>query len=282
MPSLADHHSSSVVKLLNIGESGTGKTGALASLAKAGYRLWILDYDNGLDIVQTALRGDDAALRRVTYETLRDTVTAVNGLPKIKPPITAYKGAGKALAEWNAGAFTPQDILVLDTLTTFSEAAFNEALQLGGRLNQRPQLQDYGWCADSVKLFIEMITSPELNCHVIVNTHIRWFSGDDEAQTQAKGLPNAKGQEISRVVSRYFNTVCLTRTQGSGPATRRMISTQPQGVVEVKTSAPASVKPTYPIETGLAELFFDILGHRPSPPAKGSAPTAQPATKEPT
>lgn len=275
MPSLADHPSGQVIKLLNIGESKTGKTGALASLAKAGYNLYILDYDNGLDIIQTALRADPAALRRVTYETLRDTIQMSGGVPKLKPPIHAYKDAGKALTEWNAGSFTPRDVLVLDTLTTFSEAAFNEATSLGGRLNQRPQLQDYGWMADSVKLFIEMITDPGLNCHVIVNTHIRYFSGNEEDQTQAKGLPNAKGQEISRVVSRYFNSVVLTRSQGSGPATKRLITTQPQGVVEVATSAPHSVKPTYPVETGLADLFKDILGHGPET-LNASKPVSQP------
>lgn len=273
MPSLADHHSNSIVKLLLIGESGSGKTGALASLAREGYRLWVLDFDNGLDIVQNVLRDDPAALKRVTYETLRDTISVVNGIPKFKPPITAYKNAGKTLADWNASEFTSNDILVLDTLTTFSEAAFNEALMLGGRLNQRPQLADFGWCADSVKLFIEMITAPEFPAHVIVSTHIRWFAGDEENQTQARGLPNAKGQEISRVVSRYFNTVALCRSQGSGPATKRVISTAPQGVVEVKTSAPKQVKPTYSIETGLAELFKDILGHGPTP-AKGTPPPA--------
>lgn len=265
MPSLAEHPSSEIVKALFIGESGAGKTGMLASLASAGYRLWILDYDNGLDILQTALREDKAALARVTFETLRDTVVMAGGAPKLKPPIHAYKDAGKVLTEWNAANFTPADVIVLDSLTTFSEAAFNEALMLGGRLNQRPQLQDYGWMADSVKLFIEMITSPDLNCHVIVTTHIKWFAADEEAQTQARGVPNAKGQEVSRVVSRYFNTVGLVRTQGTGPATRRVISTQPQGVVEVKTSAPTVVKQSYPIDTGLAALFQDILGHGPPP-----------------
>lgn len=270
MPTLDEHPSASLVKMLIVGESGTGKTGALASLASAGYTLHILDYDNGLDIIQNALRDDVPALRRVQYETFRDNIILTNGIPKIKPPITAYKGAGKTLTAWHAETFGPNDIIVLDTLTTFSEAAFNEALMIAGRLNQRPQLQDYGWCADSVKLFIEMLTSPDLSCHVIVNTHIRWFAADEEAQTQAKGLPNAKGQEISRVISRYFNSVVLTRSQGAGPATKRVISTQPQGVVEVKTSAPKNVKPTYPIETGLAALFADILGHAPTPqvPAK--------------
>lgn len=286
MPTLDAHPSSQIIKLLNIGESGSGKTGALASLAKAGYNLFVLDYDNGLDVVQNVLRDDTSALSRVTYETLRDTVVASGGLPKYKPPIHAYKDAGKTLTEWNAQNFTPNDVLVLDTLTTFSEAAFNEALMLAGRLNQRPQLQDYGWLADSVKLFIEMITAPELNCHVIVNTHVRYMSGEADTEIM-RGLPNAKGQEISRIVSRFFNTVALTRTVGSGPAAKRIISTKPQGVVEVKTSAPGAVKDAYPIESGLAELFRDILGHGPTQ-SKGGSPNAPSTnaqlthTKEPT
>jgi hypothetical protein len=277
MPSLADHHSSSVVKLLNIGESGSGKTGSLASLARAGYNLWVLDYDNGLDIVANALRDDPAALARVHFETLRDVVIpSPNGLPKVKSPVSAYKSAGKVLAEWKADTFTERDVLVLDTLTTFSDAAFNEALALAGRLNQRPQLQDYGWLADSVKLFIEMITAPELNCHVIVNTHVRYLSGEADTEIM-RGLPNAKGQEISRTISRYFNTVALTRTVGSGPAAKRVISTKPQGVVEVKASNP-KVKDTYPIETGLAQLFEDLLGHGPPPPSKAPS-AAQPSNQ---
>lgn len=283
MTTLLDHPSSDVIKMLNVGDSKTGKTGALASLAKAGYKLHILDYDNGLDILQTALRDDKAALGRVEYVTLRDTVVSQQGLPRLKPPIHAYKDAGKTLTEWGAQDFTPNDVLVLDTLTTFSDAAFNEGLMLGGRLNQRPQLQDYGWVADSVKLFIEMITDPALHCHLIVNSHIRYFAADEESQTQPRGLPNAKGQEISRTVSRYFNTVVLTRTMGTGPASKRIISTKPQGVVEVATSSPFTVKDTYPIETGLADLFKDILGHGPATsPVRTVERTPQPQSKEPT
>ena len=262
MPSLADHHSSSVVKLLNIGESGSGKTGALASLAAAGYNLYVLDYDNGLDIVANVLKGKREALARVKYETLRDTIHAVNGTPKVKSPVHAYKDAGKTLAAWGADAFTPADVLVIDTLTSFSGAAFNEALALAGRLNQRPQLTDYGWMADSVLTFIDMITGPEFNCHVVLNTHIRYLTAEGDAELM-KGLPNSKGQEVTRNISKYFNTITLTRTKGSGPAAKRVISTQPQGIIEVKTSNPIGVKPEYGIETGLAELFRDILGTSP-------------------
>ncbi len=275
MPTLNEHPSSTLVKMLNIGESSTGKTGALVSLVVAGYTLWVLDYDNGLDIVGNTLRdplngpyrddpaGLTAALGRVHFETLRDEIILSNGLPKVKAA-TAYKECAEVIKEWDIANLTSNDVLVLDTLTTFSDAAFNQALAAGQRLNQRPQLQDYGWMADSVKLFIEMITDSSIPCHVIVNTHIRYFSGDEEEQTRARGLPNARGQEISRIVSRYFNTVVLTRSVGSGAGTKRQISTQPQGVVEVKTSAPSAVKATYPIESGLAALFKDILGTTPS------------------
>ena len=46
MPSLKGANLSAVTKLLLIGDSGTGKTGALAPLIKKGYRVRILDMDN--------------------------------------------------------------------------------------------------------------------------------------------------------------------------------------------------------------------------------------------
>lgn len=263
MPALSKHPSSSIVRLLNIGENGTGKTGQLASLADAGYRIWIIDYDNGVDILKNLLRDKPEAMARVNYETLRDRVAFVNGVPTLKAPITAFQDAGKWLAKWGADKFDAQDVLVIDTLSGMSEAAFNYALALGGRLNQRPQIQDYGVMADRIRLFIEMITSDEMHCNVIVNTHIRYFAGDEDTATAPRGLPNAKGQEIPRTVASYFNTVVLSHTIGRGPAARRQISTRPEGVIEVKTSNPLGVKAKYSVETGLAELFADILGKGP-------------------
>ena len=55
MPSLANHQSNEFTKLLIEGDSGSGKTGALASLVKAGYKLRILDMDNGLDALKQTI-----------------------------------------------------------------------------------------------------------------------------------------------------------------------------------------------------------------------------------
>lgn len=263
MPSLSEHSSISVVRLLNLGESGSGKTGSLASLAQAGYNLHILDFDNGLDILANILRDSPAAVSRVAFETLKDEIILSKGVPKIKSPPTAFKRAGEVLESWHAETFGPTDIIVLDTLMSFSAAAFNYWLFLGGRLNQHAQMTDYGNMADSVLTFIDMLTT--LPCNVVVNSHVRYIGGDEETGVGARGLPNAKGQQIPKDVGKAFNTTVLTRSQGSGPATRRLISTTPQGVIEVKTSNPKGVKPAYPLDTGMADLFKDILGHGPTP-----------------
>ncbi len=270
MSSTLDNHSSAkIVRLLNIGESGTAKTGQLASLALAGYNLYILDYDNGLDILANVLRHKDPeALKRVHYETIRDKIIKRGKGYEIKSPPTAFARAGDVLTEWKADEFTAKDIIVLDTLNTFSSAGFNAATFAAGRLNQKPQQSDYGWMADRVLLFLEGLTSDDMNCNLVVNTHIRYFDSDDETGMQARGLPAAKGRQIPQNISKYFNTVIHSRTIGSGAGTKRIISTQPQGVIEVKTSNPIGVKPQYGVENGLAELFKDILGSTPSSPTK--------------
>ena len=192
-------------------------------------------------------------MARVHFRTLRDKMTLRKGkgIPQLVSPVTAYRRAGMTLEEWTDthGPFTPRDIIVIDTLTTLSEAAFNEAAAIADhqgrtRLNKRDELPDYGWMAGSVKKLLGMITDPdEFQCHVIVNTHIRYLGGEEEQLTQApaisrpreaafsavRGLPNAKGQEVSRTVSLFFNTVLLTQTKGSGPGAKRTITTQPPG-----------------------------------------------------
>ena len=58
------------VKMLLIGDTGSGKTGALASLAKAGYKLHILDFDNGVPVIASYL--NEAELKTVEVEVLTD------------------------------------------------------------------------------------------------------------------------------------------------------------------------------------------------------------------
>lgn len=265
---LGNHPSSRLVKMLNVGENGSGKTGALAALALAGYNLHILDFDNGLDILANLLRPHPEALARVRYKTLRDVVSMSAGIPRVKAA-TAWKAAGQTLNDWGVSAFTEKDVVVCDTLSTMSQYAFNQSLALNGRLNTKSHESDYGWMADSVLLFIDALTSEDAAYNVIVNTHVRYLRGEEETVQDDKGrefaagtiagLPNAKGQMIARDIGKYFNTIVYSTVMGTGPGAKRVITTAPTGVIKVKTSNPL-VKKTYPVETGLADLFRDLRG----------------------
>ena len=56
MPTLDSLTSSPVVKLLLIGDSGTGKTGSVAALVRDGYVVRVLDMDAGWESLASAVR----------------------------------------------------------------------------------------------------------------------------------------------------------------------------------------------------------------------------------
>ena len=278
-----------LIKALGCGDSGNGKTGSLASLAKAGYSVNIIDFDNKMgsaNILRSELEDDPKAWGRVRYKTLSDKTKFFNGKPTLVTPCTAYRGFGTTLAEWGADKFTSDDVLAVDTLSSMSDAAFNEACAMTQRLSRapdgsdRPRLQEFGWMADSVKLAMDMICSDEMPCHVIVFAHIKILAPEEEEMTmktnkagqnedpytRALGLPNARGQEIPRVVARYFNNVFYYTRQGPN----RVISTQPSAIVDTKTSKIKGISRSYPVADGLAKLFADLGAERPSQTPKES------------
>jgi len=76
MANISKHKSADYTKLMLVGDSGAGKTSALASLANAGYNLRILDFDDGLSILPEFLNKD--AVQRVSYVTLKDGLGQAN------------------------------------------------------------------------------------------------------------------------------------------------------------------------------------------------------------
>lgn len=266
-----------LIKALSLGDSGGGKSGSLASLAIAGYNIHLLDYDGSMvsaNTLTSVLEDHPEALARVKWRTIQDKIKFLNGKPTLARPCTAYREFGKTLEEWYVENFTEADVICLDTLTSFSEAGFNEACSLAGKMgispdgSDHPRPAEYGWMADSVKLAMEILTSSAVPCHVIVNTHIKVTASEEEKMTIERnkigaptepftrviGQPNARGQEIPRIVARYFNNMFYYTKQGP----RRVITTQPQGIVDVKTSKIKDIKRFYGIEDGLAELFKDL------------------------
>lgn len=266
MPKLTADLSESRIKLLLIGDHGSGKTGALASLARAGYNLRILDFDNGLNILRNVLRGDPA-ISRITFATLTDKLKqSPLGLVPAGTP-RAFMTALKLLTNWKTEdedlgpleTWTSQDIIVIDSLTFLSKAAF---LYVDVTKGYKDPRQTYGESQKLVEGVLGLLHSGEISCHVIVISHITYIEADG---APLRGYPQTIGRALSPSVGAYFNSCLMCASRGTGKSTKRLIYTQPQGLVELKTEFPPDQLPTeFPLETGLADYFAIVLGKKPA------------------
>ena len=265
--------------LLLVSDSGMGKTGALASLAKAGYSLRILDFDNGTQILASLLRDDPAAMERVYVEKCTDSFKNVQGRLLPRTPLNAWTKAVTLLSNWKNDSLGPVSswdsrlILVIDSLTHCGEAAMRYHQSLNAKLGTHPSLPDWGIVQTMMKELLELLKDSELHCQVIVITHIDWRwreirGGKDGTLVTGReleaGFPSAPGNKLPEKVGSYFNDALQVVATGVGVGLRRKIITVPMVSLGLKSSNPTGVKREYPIETGLAQYFYDVLGSNPS------------------
>lgn len=265
MPKLESHESAVTTKLLFIGDSGAGKTGALASLAGAGYNLRIVDLDNGLDVLANLLRDPKGpygaeALSHVDYETFTDKMKVGAGGKLIPSRATVWDRTIKLIDNWKTETsdygplhtWTPNDVLVIDSLTMLSNAALAYVLMLNNRLGGMVEQSHWYAAQQLIESLIQMLYDENVKCNIIVNSHITYIGPEN----QERGYPSALGKALPPKLPRYFNTTLLAKTTNG----KREIFTKPQGVIEVKNTAPLKVKEKYPLETGLADYFRDVRG----------------------
>lgn len=264
MAALVDHSASNTFKMLLIGNSGMGKTGALTSLALAGYNLRVLDLDNGAEILFQLLKHDKAALARVDVETHTDKYKEVAGAMRAQTPLTGFSGAAKTLTNWpglgKPSDWTAKEVLVVDSLTLLGRFIMNHVLNLAGRLTtgQPAQIQDWGQAMDLQENVLAGLYG--LPCNVIVTSHLTSITPEGEAVPMF--FPSALGSKLPPKVGRYFNSTLGVKLVGVGANKRRIITTS-DPALGCKTPAPGLIKPEYPLETGLADYAKELFGALP-------------------
>jgi hypothetical protein len=274
MPSLADHQSNDIVKLLAVGDAMVGKTGSLASLVP-NYNLRILDLDNKLDVLkQFVLRECPAHASKVEYRTLRDNREATALGATIKGQPKAFVETVKMLSEWkyknpdgsevNLGRpadWGPDCILVIDSLSRLCDAAYDwqEALTPAGRSGEKDGRAIYGNAQDVIENMISMITSPLMNTNVILIAHGSYMDLPDGT---SKIFPQGVGQKLSPKIPQYFpNMVRYKNIAG-----KRTIQLKSDMMIDLANAAPFAMPETLDVETGLGK-FFAILRGQPAPAA---------------
>jgi len=285
------------VKALILGDSGAGKSGSLASLVLAGYKLHILDLDKGVAILRNLLSSPNSPYAKYAKEhniNVNELVYSIPLTEKFKMvggravPLTAqaWSKATGALEKFkigeldlgNIGNWGLDTVLVIDSLTMLGFAALWNVQALNNRLGA--DFSGYDWQRDvglaqsSMERLLQLLQSNNVNCHVVVISHITFVddskgvavapSRDPEAPNiQVRGYPSAIGRSLSQRLGRYFNNSFQVDIQGSGTGARRYIYTFPPSNILVKSSAPYALKQKYSIETGLAEIFAALRGQNP-------------------
>ena len=242
MATFADLQASPVTKMLLLGDSGSGKTGAVMSLIAAGYNVRILDLDNGVQILKDYFINKESIYRRpmpglwdqkladslperLHYETVTDKMRNVNG--KLVPAkATVWTRATALLDKWGdlgpISTWTPQDVLVIDSLTFISKAAMNFVLSMNARLGQKPFQEDWGIAQGAIEGLLQTLYDDNVNCNVIVNCHMKLFGPEGAVQ---KWHPETLGKALSPNIGRYFNSMLLAKTTGQGTSAKHKIVT---------------------------------------------------------
>jgi len=257
LTSLADHPAAQFTRILYIGDSGTGKTGSMVSLVKGGYKLRILDTDNGLDSLKAYVKRECPELiGNVDYHTVKDNyiVTTQGAMLDPNQKTKGFVESMKLMKKWDDGSdpgeLGPEYIFVIDSLTGLGNQAFEFAKGLNP--SSKDPRQWYGAAQEAVESFLAAITSDDFKANVIVISHVRIVEYKDGT---VKGWPTSIGQTLGSVIPRYFNTLVLAETVGQGSNAKRKIKTVPTGVIDLKNPAPFAVAPELDLGSGLATLF---------------------------
>lgn len=282
------------LRILAMGFPGTAKTGSLAALLNAGYKIRLLMFDKAANAEPLYQYTKPEFLKNLDVVAFEDELagTATTPLqPKGAPK--AYARALAQLNDWkttdengaeislgNAADWGNDTFLVIDSLTALGEAAMRRTLSLQSRSVFNRRIQDWGTAAAEQQGFVELVTSNAVKCNVIVTSHLKVIApkevapGDEKnvgAEAAALNLelrqraaeiiptklfPSALGQGLPMSIAQFFPVALLYETVFVGEKEKRIIRTQPSPAVDVKL--PASLPATLPVDTGLLTIVQSL------------------------
>jgi len=245
MTSFNDHTSKDIIKALVMGDSGTGKTGMLASLANPGYKLLIHDLDNGLDILGEYLTPEGR--ERVFFHTY---------------DLGSQKDAaefGRRIKKWGEDDIPETKdldasyVIVVDTLGSLAELIRVFTLRSKG-IDPKTVAFSREYWGEMQRVMLEplvYLTGPLVPCNVIINTHIQEI---ENSSGILKGYPKTVGKALSRDIGKLFNNVWGTDKKRDGTI---VLKTQGDNYLPLKTSTPSRVKSEEALDLGT--IFNHIL-----------------------
>lgn len=278
-------------RILLSGFPSAGKTGSLAVLANAGYKLRLLDFDGNWEILKHHVNAS-ADCDIVSFEDpvrMGARTMGADGVP------TAFFDADRILDRWRykAGAdnswvdlgaskeWGPDHIVCLDNLTGLTQACWYRAQVLTNTRADGDMRRVYQLAADEQLAFIRRLTNANNRYHFICITHLKLIGpqeaarNDEEATKEFKRFaaeaiptrlyPTAVGRQLAFNIAGEFPTHIRAVVEDVGGKIRRALQYTPTTEVDLKLPiGPDALTSLGRLDaaTGLLKIF-EALGHKP-------------------
>lgn len=272
-----------------VGDPGSGKTGAMACFANAGFKLRVIDFDGNPEPLVRWVKPE--CLKNIDMAFVEDPLrygmrfVETHGLPE------AFQSGWKLLDRWKytdpytgeevdlgqSKDWGPDTIVVLDGTTVMSKAAKRRVMARNNRTPDNFRDSDYGSAMDELEGLFEKLSSLNNRFHAIVLAHLKLVGpadlrkGDDELTkelkekaaeiTPTKLFPAVLGKQLPRSVAGHFPCVVLAEQKfgAGGKFLGRRLSTISKPDLDLKVPAP-DLPAELPIEDGMLTIFEAVVG----------------------
>ena len=270
-------------RILACGYPGAGKTGSLAALANAGYKLRVMAFDRLANMAPLLQFTEPDKRDNIDIVMFEDKLRAGQKFMEAAGIPQAFSGALQMMDHWKYKdgdeevdlGFPNKDwgddtVVVIDSLTAMGVAAKRRAMAMLNKTPLNTTKQVWGLAMADQEAFIEKLTSGANRFHVVVLSHLKMIGPETEEaadtdlnaeiKKQKGGLmetrlfPSALGRQLPQQIAQYFPTVVLVKPVFRGSQVRRVIRTMAMPELDLKVSG-KDVQAEYPISTGMLDVL---------------------------
>jgi hypothetical protein len=241
MPTYSKTNTSQRIKLLLLGDSGSGKTSQLAFLANAGYNLRILDLDNNLAVMDSYLK--DGAAERIIAEPV--TAKEASSWDRLKSLTTQWKTETEDLGkptEWDNNT-----VLIVDSGTFAANVCLDKVLFDNKIPVDKGNFDQTLWgvVGKRFEIWIAGLTSDRYKCHLVVTAHL---TEKQDARGVNRVGPFFAGRYLPKILPSYFNNTWAIDIDKDD---KRHLRTQSTGYLSsLRNSAPHLLKAEEELDIG--------------------------------
>lgn len=253
-------------RVLVYGDPASGKTGAIAQLANAGYRILLLDLDQNSRVIGSFLKPDHADIFIHTFGVAKMTGTnlfAGNKGEAAQAALKEMRTFCQMLQHWKTesedlgptSAMTAKDVIVVDSGTFLGELLFMAA-KADPEANKHTPTQ-YRLAGEYYSAILDYLCGNKVGASVVVLTHITQ-TGDKDSEGKFIGkprdIPVAIGEKMSKRMPSYFSDIWRLEVDRTGQRKFRTAATAFEGL---RTSNPAKIKGEEPFD--MASMFNRLV-----------------------